>query len=161
MLVLASDLSRAVETGRAVAEHVGVPLQLDRRLRETHFGHWQGLTGDEVRAAWPREYSAWQAGTCGPVGGETPQEVADRALACVEEVLPRVVPGQALLLATHGGTARALVSRLVGLPDELWWRLSPLGNTCWSTLVEAERGWRIERHNAGLGPLVGSPTGAH
>ncbi len=35
------------------------------------------------------------------------------------------------------------------------WRLAPLGNTCWSVLVEGERGWRLERHNAGLGPLVG------
>ena len=38
-----------------------------------------------------------------------------------------------------------------------WRRLAPLGNTCWSTLVEAHWGWRLERHNTGLGPLVGPP----
>jgi hypothetical protein len=39
-----------------------------------------------------------------------------------------------------------------------WGRFAPLGNTCWSVLVEATWGWRLERHNAGLGPLVGPAT---
>ncbi len=143
-----------------MAEHVGASIRLDERLRETHFGDWQGLTGEQVRAQWPEQHAAWRAGRGSPVAGETPGQVAERAVACLEEVLPEVPAGSSLLLATHGGTARALVCRLLGLPDELWWRLAPLGNTCWSTLVQAEQGWRLERHNAGLGPLVGAPTGA-
>jgi broad specificity phosphatase PhoE len=62
---------------------------------------------------------------------------------------------------THGGTARAALGVLLGLSGSDWWRLAPLGNTCWSVLVEGQRGWRLERHNTGLGPLVGAATGAH
>ena len=62
---------------------------------------------------------------------------------------------------THGGTARGAVAALLGLDRDAAWRLAPLGNTCWSVLVEGDRGWRLERHNAGLGPLVGPATGAH
>jgi len=39
--------------------------------------------------------------------------------------------------------------------------LAPLGNACWSVLVEADRGWRLERHNTGLGSPLGAPQGAH
>lgn len=158
--IVSSDLARAADTARAVGAHVGTPVELDPRLRETHFGVWQGLTGAEVHAGWPEESARWRRGDDCPVGGERVDEVAARAVACLEEALPAVAEGATLMLVTHGGTARALVGRLLDLPESLWWRLAPLGNTCWTTLVEAERGWRLERHNAGLGPLVGRPTGA-
>jgi broad specificity phosphatase PhoE len=159
-VVVSSDLARARETARAVCEHVGLPLRLDPRLRETHFGQWQGLTGDEVAAHWPDLWQRWRRGDDCPVDGETRVEVGTRAAAVVAEVLPSVAAGETLLLVTHGGTARALVGTLCGFHPDHWWTLAPLGNTCWSTLVEQEGSWRLERHNAGLGPLLGAPTGA-
>ena len=159
-VVVSSDLERAAATARAVCEHVGLPLRLDPRLRETHFGQWQGLTGDEVAERWPDLWQRWRRGDDCPVDGETRVEVGARAAAVVAEVLPSVPADEALLLVTHGGTARALVGTLCGFHPDHWWTLAPLGNTCWSTLVEWEDGWRLERHNAGLGPLLGAPTGA-
>ncbi|MFN2540504.1 MAG: histidine phosphatase family protein [Mycobacteriales bacterium] len=156
-VVVSSDLQRAQATARAVCDHVGLPLGLDPRLRETFFGEWQGLTGDEVAAGWPVEFEAWRRHEGHPVGGETPWEVGERAYAAAQEHL---VEEGTLLLVTHGGTARALVGRLTELPVDQWRRLAPLGNTCWSSLVESSFGWRLERHNAGLGPLTGPPTGA-
>jgi broad specificity phosphatase PhoE len=155
--VVSSDLLRASSTAQAICTHVGLPLVLDPRLRETYFGQWQGLTGDEVAASWPVEFEAWRRHEGHPVGGETPSDVGERALAAAREHL---VDEGTLLLVTHGGTARALVGRLTELPVEHWRRLAPLGNTCWSSLVESDFGWRLERHNAGLGPLTGPPTGA-
>jgi len=73
--VVSSDLLRASSTAQAVCEHVGLPLILDARLRETYFGEWQGLTGDEVAAGWPVEFEAWRRHEGHPVGGETPAEV--------------------------------------------------------------------------------------
>lgn len=159
-LVVSSDLARARDTARAVCEHVGLPLHLDPRLRETHFGAWQGLTGDEVAARWPDLYRRWRHGEDCPVDGETRLEVGARAAACVADRMPSLAAGQTLLLVTHGGTARALVGTLCGFSPDAWWTLAPLGNTCWTTLVEHDGGWRLERHNTGLGPLLGAPTGA-
>ena len=156
-MVVSSDLVRARRTAEAVCEHVGLPLVLDPRLRESHFGQWQGLTGAEVSHTWPGEYAAWRRWEGIPVGGEDPAAVGARAAAAVQMHLPSAGD---LLLVTHGGTARALVGTLLELEPATWWRLAPLGNTCWTTLVEFERGWRLERHNAGLGPLLGEPSGA-
>ena len=156
-VVVSSDLTRARTTAHAVCDHVGLPLVLDERLRETHFGLWQGLTGPEVEARWPSEFAAWRRHEGHAVDGESAEQVADRAVAAAQDHLPAE---GTLLLVTHGGTARALVGRLTGLPAGSWRALAPLGNTCWSSLVEADFGWRLERHNTGLGPLTGAPTGA-
>jgi broad specificity phosphatase PhoE len=156
-VVVSSDLVRARDTAQAVCDHVGLPLVVDERLRETHYGEWQGMSPAELTARWPTEYAAWKRWEGEPIGGEGPLQVAARAAASVQDHLP---DSGDLLLVTHGGTARALVGHLTDLDVGSWWRLGPLGNTCWSTLVEAERGWRLERHNAGLGPLLGPPTGA-
>jgi probable phosphoglycerate mutase len=159
-VAVSSDLARAASTARAVCDHVGLPLRLDPRLRETHFGQWQGLTGDEVAARWPELFERWRRGDDCTVDGETRVEVGARAAAAVHDHLPEVPLGGTLLLVTHGGTARALVGTLCGFDPASWWTLAPLGNTCWTTLVEHEGGWRLERHNTGLGPLLGAPTGA-
>ena len=159
-VVVSSDLARAAATARAVCDHVGLPLRLDPRLRETHFGQWQGLNGEEISARWPELFERWRRGEDCIVEGETRPEVGARAAACVVEHLPSVAEGDSLLLVAHGGTARALVGTLCGFPPETWWTLAPLGNTCWTTLVEHEGTWRLERHNTGLGPLLGAPTGA-
>jgi probable phosphoglycerate mutase len=156
-VVVTSDLQRARTTAQAVCDHVGLPLSVDERLRETFFGLWQGLTGAEVEAGWPAEFAAWRRHEGDPVGGESRLEVAERAVAAVTEHLPAE---GTLLVVSHGGTARNLVGALTDLPLDHWRRLAPLGNTCWSSLVESEFGWRLERHNAGLGPLTGAPTGA-
>ena len=48
--IVASDLIRAKETARVVAEALGVDFSTDARLRETHLGQWQGRTSAEVDA---------------------------------------------------------------------------------------------------------------
>ena len=75
-----SDLRRAWETARAVADARGLPLRLDTRLRELNFGSWQGLTYDEVRQAYPEALAAWEADALrvAPPGGETLAQLATR-----------------------------------------------------------------------------------
>jgi glucosyl-3-phosphoglycerate phosphatase len=160
--LLSSDLSRAADTAEAIGAATGVPVVLDARLRELSLGTWQGLTVDEARRRFPEQWAEWAAGRDVPRGGgETYAEAGARAAACVREHLDDLPAGGTLLAVTHGGTARAALGVLLELDAGAWGRLAPLGNTCWSTLVEASWGWRLERHNAGLGPLVGPAGGAH
>jgi glucosyl-3-phosphoglycerate phosphatase len=161
-VLVSSDLGRASATAAAIGAATGVGPVLDARLRELHLGAWQGLTSDEARARYPEQWADWRAGKDTPRGGgETYREAGERAAACVREHLAGVAEGGTLLAVTHGGTARAALGVLLELDPASWGRLAPLGNTCFSTLVEAPWGWRLERHNAGLGPLVGPADGAH
>src|SRR3954463_7829681 len=48
LLIVSSDLRRALDTAIALGERVGLPVTTDTRLRETHLGDWQGMTHLEV-----------------------------------------------------------------------------------------------------------------
>ncbi|MCU1589111.1 MAG: Phosphoglycerate mutase [Frankiales bacterium] len=160
--MISSDLSRALVTAEAVAARAGLEVTVDVRLREISLGGWEGLTVEQARERFPDEHAAWVAGEDKPRGGgETYREASVRAVACLCEVIAAAPAGATVVAVTHGGTARAALGGLLELDPADWWRISPLGNTCWSVLVEADRGWRLERHNTGLGPLVGAALGAH
>ena len=157
-VLVSSDLARATETAAPISALTGRRAVLDPRLRELDLGTWQGLTGEQARDAHPFEHAAWRAGQdVRRGGGETYADAGTRAMACLLEHLPSVPDGGTLLAVTHGGTARAAIGALLELPVASWGRLAPLGNACWSVLLEADWGWRLERHGAGTGPLTG-PT---
>ena len=151
--IVSSDLTRTRDTAAAVAAALGHEVTFDKRLREIDLGAWQGLTRAEARTQFPEEYAGWQAGEDRRRGGgETYAEVGDRAAACVVEQLDALGPGSLLVAVTHGGTARATIGTLLGLPPDTWWRLAPLANCRWALLADIGRGWRLEEHNAGSPP---------
>jgi broad specificity phosphatase PhoE len=151
--LVSSDLQRALDTASAVGLQCGLEVATDGRLQEINLGSWQGLTRVEAKAAYPEEYSRWQAGEdARRGGGETYAEVGARASRCVTEWLDRLGSDSLLLAVTHGGTARATIGTLLGMAPDTWWRLAPLSNCRWSLLADSGRGWRLEEHNAGSPP---------
>jgi glucosyl-3-phosphoglycerate phosphatase len=152
-VIVSSDLHRAVQTARPLAELLGLPITLDARLRERSLGSWEGLTRDEVGHAHPEEYGHWLAGReAHQEGSESRTEVGDRALAALA-----AAEGDTVVLVTHSATAMALTGRLLGLPVTGWRAVGPLGNGRWSEFSEDEHGWRLRGHN--LGPLGTPVTG--
>lgn len=148
-LVIASDLRRATDTARVLTEGIGVPLRIDKRLRETHLGEWQGLTGAEVDEGWPGARDRWRTdATWAPPGGESRVDVAGRAhdlVADLERGTDEVV-----LLAAHGGLIVALTARLLELPVQHWILLGGIGNCHWVELQRRAGTWRLHAYNAGM-----------
>ena len=62
--------------------------------------------------------------------------MADRAVAAVQRGLEVLGAGDILVVVTHGGTARATIGRLLGLPVEHWDVFGGLANAAWSMLEE-------------------------
>lgn len=148
-LVIASDLRRATDTAQVLTEGIGVPLRIDKRLRETHLGDWQGLTGREVDADWPGARDRWRVdATWAPPGGESRVDVAERSYGVVEDLADDEYP--TVLLAAHGGLILALTARLLGLPLEHWPLLGGIGNCHWVELARRDDAWRLLAYNAGM-----------
>lgn len=155
-ILVSSDLQRARDTAAALAQITGLDLRLDERLRETYAGEWQGLTREEIRARYGSELQEWATGSdLRPGGGERRTEVAARVVAAVEEVVADSAEDAVIVIATHGGSARAGIGQLLGLPVEHWSALGVLTNAAWSVLLghdhpEAATGprWRLQEYNA-------------
>jgi broad specificity phosphatase PhoE len=142
--IVSSDLSRAAETAAAVAAVLGLPVRTDARLRESDLGPWEGLTAPEAAERLPAEYAIWRAGGHRP-STETREHLADRAVPAIVSL-----EAVAVLVVTHGGTARAITGRLLGLPVDTWTLVGPLGNCRWSVLRAARGHWQLVGHNAGV-----------
>jgi broad specificity phosphatase PhoE len=153
-LLISSDLRRTRDTIAALAEITGKPIQLDRRLRETFAGEWQGLTGAEIASRYPEEYKAWRAGD--PLlkvgGGETRQDVAERMAAAVRDIAARLADDGLAVLTSHGGAARLGIAALIGMPLERFTNIGGLSNGSWSMLRDTDQGWVLVEHNAGTLP---------
>lgn len=152
--IVSSDLVRAAATAATLATMCGLEVRLDERLRETYGGHWQGKTVTELTAEDHEVYTAWRAGHDVPAGGgERRTEVAARVVPAITEALDGVPAGGTLVAVTHGGSARAAIGTLLGLPLDRWAVVGGLANCCWSVLEEsAPPGWRLVEHNAGSLP---------
>lgn len=151
-VAMSSDLRRASATAATFAEITGMVVPMDKRLRETHLGDWQGLSGAEVEHGWPSAMGTWQSTpTWAPPGGESRVEVAERALEVVTE-LESAHKGTALLCA-HGGLITALTARLLDWPVEQWPALSGIGNCAWVVLArraQGDRRWRLITYNGSV-----------
>jgi probable phosphoglycerate mutase len=148
-LIVSSDLLRATRTAGFLVELTGLPLALDKRLRERHFGRWQGLTGDEIAQRHPQEWAAVQSGEPDPDPTIEPlAELGRRAGAALTEIADRVGAAGTAVVVTHGGVVRAGAATLLGLPQPRWRVLGVLANCAVTDLrLSPTRGWTLQAHN--------------
>jgi broad specificity phosphatase PhoE len=163
LLIVSSDLRRALDTAVALGERSGLPVEVDTRLRETHLGDWQDLNHVEVDAKWPGARLAWRNdATWAPHGGESRVDVAERGLPLVRELIADQTewgtdePERPVVLVAHGGLIAALTAALLKLPVANWPALGGMGNASWVQLsghadADAEFDdirWRLDVWNA-------------
>lgn len=128
--IICSDLSRAKVTAEAILGNRDIPFTVDARLREINFGHWEGLTYDEIQARWPEAVHTMY---CSPEkvkisGGESFFEVQHRAWSALEDEMEKAADGETILVVAHGGTNRTLICKMLNLSLHYAWNLSQ-GNT--------------------------------
>jgi 2,3-bisphosphoglycerate-dependent phosphoglycerate mutase len=119
-----SALKRAQRTLDLMLEELGqakIPVIRDQALNERDYGDLVGLNKDDARKKWGEEQvHIWRRSyDIAPPGGESLRDTAARVLPYyIQEILPRVLRGEKLLVAAHGNSLRALVMVLEKLTPE-------------------------------------------
>jgi len=138
--IISSDLIRAQQTAGALARLTGLPVTLNKELRERSGGGWEGLLDSEIRQRFPAERTSWN-----PPGGETDAVVADRVSAAFTNILDDMGDVHLYVVASHGGALRLGMERILGLPPRI---LGPLVNCSWSVLGFSDQHWRLMEYNS-------------
>lgn len=111
-----SDLLRVYETAQIIARHTGLRVIQKPGLREMHFGAWQGLSVDQIKARDPELYAARRERPfeVPPPGGEIWMDFYQRSVGALRDIL-EATDAQRLIVATHSGVCTALGLEALGL----------------------------------------------
>lgn len=147
--IYSSDLSRARKTAELVSME-RCTINFDNRLREMHFGIFEGLTYKRICDEHPLAYQHWSQDFSkhAPPCGESMQEVYDRVVACFEEIIEEARRNDVenLLIVSHSGVIRSLLSYLFFNELSGYWRFKV--DNCGITVIEWEDDyWMLNQMN--------------
>ena len=154
--IISSDLLRAQSTAAALAQLTDIKVEINRNLRETDGGLWEGKLASENRASHGELFANWYEGGDEPAGvtGERRSEVAKRAVSVIEKETANF--SGTIVFVTHGGTVRSVLGSILKLPIAQWGVIGGLSNACWSILELTKHHtgsrWYLAEHNAGSLP---------
>lgn len=115
--IVTSPLRRCAEFARALARQRSIPLTLDPRFAEMHFGAWEGRSAAELMSTDPEALARFwdDPVTHAPPGAEPLARFATRVLMAWHGIV-RDRPGWQVLLVTHGGVIRVILCYVLRRP---------------------------------------------
>jgi len=103
--IYSSDLQRALRTAEQIAQTTKLPITQDTRLRERHFGDFEGKTwadidrhSPEVSLKWKNRDPFWRPGE----GSESLNDLEIRVKGVVQDIASRHL-GTQIVIVSHGG----------------------------------------------------------
>ena len=116
--VYASDLQRARETARPIAQTLGLELRREAGLRERHYGAFEGCTAEDLERDHRDAFARWRAREPDfelPGGGESLRRFYERVSETMH-ALARRHPGERIVAVTHGGFLDCAYRVASGMP---------------------------------------------
>lgn len=130
-VIISSPLARARETAGYLAAHFQLPLQIEDRLIEQHFGSWENRVFFDVRKEEAAYFAKWVEGPGdpGPPRGESVLEVMARVAPWYQELAETYRNGETLVAVCHAGVLQALICVALNTPPRNFWPYKPATGT--------------------------------
>lgn len=131
-----SDLKRCIETFQYLTDKNQVCI--DQRLRELHFGDWEGLTYEQLKddSYYQKWLNDWEL--VAPPNGETSGQFNERIVSFLAELLLlQKKKRNNVLIATHGGVIRAILMKFA------------VTKTLWELPIQHAKGYRLSLQHQG------------
>lgn len=140
--IYASDLSRAFETAKIIAQALEMPLHPLPDLREIDVGSWSGLTRTQIMAQFS---GAFETVFHAP-DGESREVFGERVAGALLSLAAKH-PGATLAIVSHGGVVRSMLHYLYSLNRQGDQPVPLIGNTSITEVRLDAGGWHIARIN--------------
>ncbi len=117
--LVSSPLRRCLDFANHMQQVNNLPLQIDARFQELHFGDWEGKTAAEIEQTQPAALQLFyqQPFQHSPPQGENMTEFSRRVAAAWQDLFI-TARGEIILLVTHAGVIRSLFSQVLKMPTE-------------------------------------------
>jgi len=112
--IFSSPLKRCLAFAKDWSNRTGATLKVDERLKEIHFGLWEGKTAEELFAKDKDLLTAFwdDPENNTPPEGETLAHLRQRVMQCWQ-LIYKTAQNKNVLVITHGGPMRILLSEAV------------------------------------------------
>lgn len=123
--IYTSPLARTHGTAEAIRRVKGAPLLFAEDLRERGFGVWDGLYFGDIQQRYPQDYAAWKRNPAAfkPDQGESVYDLLARVRRVIQGILSEH-GGKHIVVVSHVGPIRVMVSDAIKLPVEEYRRLT-------------------------------------
>ncbi len=114
--IYSSDLSRAYETAKLLADKFNKPVLAIPELREMNFGLWEGLTMNDIQLKFQDHFNSWRSS---PHKAQIPEaetllQVQERALKAVFNIIDKH-PNKSIAMVSHGVTIKTIILGLLDI----------------------------------------------
>lgn len=123
--IVSSPLVRCSAFARSLAKKLRIPLREDERLKEVGFGAWEGRSGSELKRDDPRILARFYRDPVHhrPSGAEPLEAFHSRVREVFEEIRSDQ-QGRHVLVVTHAGVIRAIITHVLQAPLSGMYRIS-------------------------------------
>ena len=122
--IYASPLRRSIETAKPIEQFFNLEILPVKGLIDINYGDWQGLTADDVKKRYKRQYNQWEK-TPNLVrfpSGETLDEVKERSFSAFRDIVKKN-PGKTIVVVPHRVVNKVLLCALLGLSNSHFWEI--------------------------------------
>jgi len=139
--VITSSLRRAVQTGAAIADELGVSARVDADWDEQNFGDWDDQRLGDLVASHPEDLQRFRKDPhYARPGGEAHVELETRVLAAFERA---IAEGGTVVVASHRKPIMTVIATVLDIPHQRIWRLATAPASLTSIEVWADGGTSV------------------
>jgi broad specificity phosphatase PhoE len=114
-IVVSSPFRRARQTSEIIARELNLEIETVHDLHERDLGFLKGHSYDDLRAVVLKDpsYDPARGWSWKPEGGESYEDVRERVMAAVEQLLRRY-PQDEIVIVSHGGVMLSVWAHIIG-----------------------------------------------
>ena len=123
--IYSSDLVRAVETAKFLANKFGLRVRTMPELRETSFGFWEGKSISDLATAFPEDFGKFftDPERCQPPHGETFLQCQARVINAMGRIVA-ANDNNNVAIVSHGAAIRLILCAALDIPIHKMWAIS-------------------------------------
>lgn len=134
--IYSSELTRAKDTVKLVSETLNIPIITNSSFNEIYGGKWEGLTFERIYQLYPNDLTCWLTDILNSrcTEGESFSELSARTVKGLKN-LTVDNEGKTVLIATHAGALRSLLSGILNLSASECANLGWVSNASLTTII--------------------------